>query len=400
MSAIDQSEFHHFVLFQHGFWAASSEFDGLLVALFQDNEKSCSKDHKESVKGESLGSDLPSEVTHSIKKSGGRLFSRGNLTCFTPDSNRYLGTHQSTCSCACKSLEEFLPVFNDWMEKVKKEKDNCRLCFSCVGHSFGGIIMRELVYLLLVTEDINDCGKDLFDSIKNVRENFIKLNITLENFITIATPHCGVDECLIAPMYYGARIIAMLCAPSLRELLLKDNNKVLAVRLVNSGHLASLRLFRRRTLFANTQKDIMVGFATASLLFSDTVRDRVRIIGTDPKDLPCAAEFADDCSTYSAVIHLPRLEDEVTVETPSHTLNDLNQLYNNTVIQEDIESSLQSSSRLIAASLRRHLDWNLIALRYTHPIPLAHVSCLGRLTQYGSTPEIVRRIAQEIIKVY
>ncbi|KAH9593326.1 hypothetical protein LSM04_000503 [Trypanosoma melophagium] len=127
----------------------------------------------------------------------------------------------------------------------------------------------------------------------------------------------------------------MLCAPSLRELLLKDNNKVLAVRLVNSGHLASLRLFRRRTLFANTQKDIMVGFATASLLFSDTVRDRVRIIGTDPKDLPCAAEFADDCSTYSAVIHLPRLEDEVTVETPSHTLNDLNQLYNNTVIQED-----------------------------------------------------------------
>ncbi|ORC89207.1 uncharacterized protein TM35_000132110 [Trypanosoma theileri] len=107
------------------------------------------------------------------------------------------------------------------------------------------------------------------------------------------------------------------------------------VRLINSGHLASLRLFRRRTLFANTQKDIMVGFATSSLLFSDTIRDRVRIVGTDPKDLPCAAEFADDNSCYSAVMHLPRLEKEVTTATPSHTLSDLYQYKNNTMIQED-----------------------------------------------------------------
>ncbi|KEG09819.1 hypothetical protein DQ04_04581010 [Trypanosoma grayi] len=189
----------------------------------------------------------------------------------------------------------------------------------------------------------------------------------------------------------------------MQELLLMDNAAVLSRRLVSSGHLATLRLFRRRTLFANTQNDLVVGFATSSLLFDDAQGDKVCVFGATPRALPCtAAAFSDDRSAWSTVVHLPRLHDSETAAALSHTIRDLRQggWGEEQAQKKELASPTHLSPHAIAAALRQELDWRVVALRYTSVWPVAHLECLGMLRQYSAAPEMVQRVAQEVLELH
>ncbi|RNE96210.1 uncharacterized protein Tco025E_09783, partial [Trypanosoma conorhini] len=185
--------------------------------------------------------------------------------------------------------------------------------------------------------------------------------------------------------------------PSLRELLLTDAAAVLSTRLIDDPHLAALRLFRRRTLFANTQKDVLVGFATSALLCDAAG-------GADAP--PRASAFAAGDGAFAATTLLPPLRGEQGGVAPTHTLRDLRcegagageapQTHEGA----DAQPAAHLSPRLIATALRQALDWRLVALRYTTSrLPVAHVACLGMVPRFAAAPAIVRRVAQEIVEL-
>ncbi|KEG06077.1 hypothetical protein DQ04_16071010, partial [Trypanosoma grayi] len=221
MDASNKRDFRHFVLLQHGVLGTPADVDALICHLFHENERRGRGCRAELSSNTTKVLALPLDVTRTTNKHGGCIFTKGNLVCFAPGSNKFLGTNRSTCSCAKRVLREFLPVFSEWLDAARRADDSL-LCFSCVGHSFGGLIMREMLYLLLTATELEGWESGLFAAVLRVREELAELNVTLENFVTIATPHCGVSECLLTPVYCGAWVLAKTCAPSMQELLLMD----------------------------------------------------------------------------------------------------------------------------------------------------------------------------------
>ncbi|KAG5478885.1 hypothetical protein CUR178_05466 [Leishmania enriettii] len=268
----------------------------------------------------------------------GRLYRSGNLQCFSPGSNEYLRTDAGTQVCARRMLAEVVPALHAWLnEVVSKEKQRrakwavyaqlmgvsdtssflaeaaapLPVCLSLMAHSFGGIIQRELLYLLLVDQTetrANDAV--LFDSIVTLRQRLRTLRVTFENFVTVATPHCGAGECLWWPMYCGAWCLARLnLCQTYGELILSDANCVLQRRLLDEPHQRVLQLFRRRVLFANTHRDILVGFGTCSLIFENVDTDHTKFIGVAPRDAHCAAAFVKESAEVSKPILLRSFEE-------------------------------------------------------------------------------------------
>lgn len=267
-------------------------------------------------------------------RTKGRLYRSGNLQCFAPGCNEYLRTDAGTQGCARKMLAEVVPALHAWLNEVEsRERQRAAkwavytqtaghsaeatrtaaeasaplpVCLSLMAHSFGGILHREFLYLLLL-DKAETRGSDavLFDSIVSLRRRLQRLHVTFENYITVATPHCGAGECLWWPIYFGAWCLARLnLCQTYDELIMADANRVLQKRLIDAPHLRVLELFRRRVLFANTHRDLVVGFGTCSLIFENVDTDHTKFIGVAPGDAHCAAAFANNAVEVSRPILL------------------------------------------------------------------------------------------------
>ncbi|KAK7194298.1 putative serine esterase (DUF676) [Novymonas esmeraldas] len=266
---------------------------------------------------------------------GGRLYRSGNLQCFSPGSNEYMRTDAGTLACARRALAEVVPALHRWLDEVESQEKQrlaqwavyaracgtreaawqaaeaaatpLPVCLSFTAHSFGGIIQRELLYLLLVeTPDMRGDGAGALDeAVAALRQRLRRLHVTFENFVSVATPHCGAGECLWWPIYFGAWCLArMRLCRTYDELLLSDAERVLQHRLVDEPHLRTLEVFRRRVLFANTHRDILVGFGTCSLIFEGVDTDHTKFIGVAPHTAHCAPAFADHATEVSRPILL------------------------------------------------------------------------------------------------
>ncbi|CAJ1988970.1 serine esterase (DUF676) [Leishmania donovani] len=271
-------------------------------------------------------------------RMNGRLYRSGNLQCFSPGSNEYLRTDAGTQACAHRMLAEVVPALQTWLNEVESKEQQRRakwavyartvgtsdaarlsteaaaplpICFSVMAHSFGGIIQREFLYLLLVDQaETRASDAVLFHDIVNLRQRLQRLNVTFENFLTVATPHCGTGECLWWPIYFGAWCLArMKLCQTYDELILSDANRILQRRLLDEPHLRVLQLFRRRVLFANTHRDILVGFGTCSLIFENVDTDHTKFIGVAPRTAHCAAAFANEATEVSKPILLRSFEE-------------------------------------------------------------------------------------------
>jgi hypothetical protein len=123
-----------------------------------------------------------------------------------------------------------------------------RVRISCVGHSFGGILLRA--FLAALKADHATLWSQL----------------DFEVFMTVATPHLGVRG-LNRILRKGGELIGKVYSATYRDLLLmSEDHGPLANELITETALDVLAQFRVRRLYANTNKDILVSFATASLL--------------------------------------------------------------------------------------------------------------------------------------
>jgi hypothetical protein len=278
-------------------------------------------------------------VVEHPNKTSGRLYRSGNLRVFSPGSNNYLRSDAGTLACARKMLVETVPQLHAWMDDVEARERQRRAqwavyartvgtpeaarlaeeaaqplpaCLSFMAHSFGGIIERECLYLLLIdTTEIRAQSAVLYDAILHLRRRLRDNCVTFENFLNIATPHCGAGECLWWPIYFGAWCLARLhLCQTYDELILSDGERVLQTRLLDPPHLKALELFRRRVLFANTHRDLLVGFGTCSLIFENVETDHTKFVGVDASATHCAAAFADDTIEISKPIILRSFAEE------------------------------------------------------------------------------------------
>nr|CCC92039.1 conserved hypothetical protein [Trypanosoma congolense IL3000] len=387
-------------------WAAPWDFNAVVAELYrQTGPCAHGSPNKKGEEVKLTGSALPSDVVRTSSACGGSLYCRGNLTCYTPGGNAFTRTLRSTSSCALQLLRDFLPVFEKWLCDGSIDR-SAKFSLSCVGHSFGGIILRELLYLLLISEEASDYNGDLFESVKRMRQKLAELAVVMEHFVTIATPHCGAAECLPTPMYHAALGIAMTCAPSVREILLKDDDALLSERLIDEGHIEALRVFRRRTVFANTRKDMLVGFATSSLVYNEGSDDKVRLMGDPSIAFPCDCAFENDVIPYSKVMRLDKVRTNETADSSGNAQVITDKGDRSAEESQDHKAQGNEHSgmtkahrapREIAAALRRDLDWELVAMRYTNPLPVAHIACIGWCQQLNPTPELVRRVAAGIL---
>eukprot|EP01084_Bolivina_argentea_P131302 231782_1 len=132
---------------------------------------------------------------------------------------------------------------------------------SIIGCSLGGIFSR---YAL----------NSLFDSI-----NINTINgrsIELVNFITLASPHCGVADlikqsklcCNGKNTYKCAQCLAKSCLLplTLKQLMLLDNNKLLMNMASNDDYILPLKLFEKHIAFGNAKYDTLVSCESALLL--------------------------------------------------------------------------------------------------------------------------------------
>ncbi|KPI87899.1 hypothetical protein ABL78_3009 [Leptomonas seymouri] len=276
--------------------------------------------------------------------TSGRLYRSGNLRVFSPGSNNYLRSDAGTLACARKMLAETVPQLHAWLDDVDMRERQRRaqwavyartlgtpeaarlsdvaaapmpVCLSFMAHSFGGIIERECLYLLFMdTVEVRAQDVALHISIVSLRQRLRAMNVRFENFLNIATPHCGAGECLWWPIYFGAWCLARLhLCQTYDELILSDADRVLQTRLLDEPHLKVLGLFRRRVLFANTHRDLLVGFGTCSLIFEKMDVDHTKFLGVAASEMHCAAAFADDTIEISKPIVLRSFAEEDEAES-------------------------------------------------------------------------------------
>ena len=122
--------------------------------------------------------------------------------------------------------------------------------FSAIGHSFGGLILREIVYRI-------------------ASDPKLVKSLEFHSFVTLATPHLGVSD-MPDFMKFGALFIGKRRSVTYLELLLETD--ILYNRLIDAEHIAALARFQQRLLYASTY-DHLVTFNSGTLSFTMLEKD-------------------------------------------------------------------------------------------------------------------------------
>jgi Flp pilus assembly protein TadG len=186
-----------------------------------------------------------------------------------------------------------------------------RPAFSVVCHSFGGVLTREVAYLLQ----------------RDHRALLARFDV--ESWIAIASPLCGVTE-LPWWMHVGAKAIGRCYSRTYQELLLDEGvDDVAATTLggymVDDVHLEAMRMFRHRILVPNTIGDALVAFKTSALV-TDHADDANLLVSaaaatrttpdTQPAAAAAAAATAAVATSAAAGVTIAQGGEEVMVGAP------------------------------------------------------------------------------------
>ena len=191
-----------------------------------------------------------------IRERVGALQTAGSaidLTVWDTSVNSGLKSDKGTAKCGVAMYNALQPVLHEWIttKRALIASQGGSMHFSCVGHSFGGILLRELVHTLCndpVVLDALDVKKDL----------------EFESFVTVATPHCGIAM-LSWGLAYGAYAIGMVYSQTYLDLAMGSD--MLWSTMLTAPYLDALKRFKRRVSFANLHKDPLVPFVTAAMCF-------------------------------------------------------------------------------------------------------------------------------------
>ena len=196
----------------------------------------------------------------------------GSIRPWSSYKNERRETDKGTLECAQVVWQELLPVLDQFIADVKRGRKDSAVpintssappppppnavevvptYFSVIGHSWGGILIRELAYRVSATFG----GTFIFHT-----------------FASLATPHLGISD-LNPVIQTGARFIGNIRSKTYLELLV--DSPILVDRLVDDEHLAALSRFKNRFLYANTD-DSLVSFETSSLTTDAELCQRLR----------------------------------------------------------------------------------------------------------------------------
>jgi hypothetical protein len=168
------------------------------------------------------------------------------VTLFSVTANNGLRCDAGVMVCADRAYAEMLPALRLFVG----DGSGRRKLFSCVAHSFGGLINREVVKRLHADVALHDA-------------------LTFLTFVTMATPHCGTTH-LPLVMRWGAWAIGKVFSTSYLEVGLDGGKEgVVAGDMLSADHIAALQAFRHRVLVCNTCNDALVHFQGASLVFEE-----------------------------------------------------------------------------------------------------------------------------------
>lgn len=160
---------------------------------------------------------------------------------FSPRNNEYLRTDRGVLRCG----ERLAFDLAEEIRTVKERHPSAELHLSCVGHSFGGPLLRHALMTLHIREQLS--------------------GVDLVTFATLASPHLGVRQ-MNACLRLGARLAGNVFSTAYADLALSTTA---LDALCAEEALSPLRRFHRRLLFANVRKDPLVALETAGLVVRD-----------------------------------------------------------------------------------------------------------------------------------
>lgn len=160
------------------------------------------------------------------------------LEIWTTPVNEGLSTDDGLVACGERLASELMLALCG----IAGRYPGATLHFSCVAHSFGGVIIRHALAKL---DQSNEFA-----------------GIILETFMTLATPHVGALQ-MNASLRLGARALGTVFSTTYQDLLL-DNTAL--DELCTAEALAPLGRFRRRVLYTCACKDFLVKFETGALV--------------------------------------------------------------------------------------------------------------------------------------
>lgn len=164
------------------------------------------------------------------------LVGRSDVVVVETSTNEGMKTDDGVRSCGLRLAE----AINNVVSQLAHEDVAVEL--SAVGHSFGGLIIREALF------DLSQSG--------------LLSGVRCRTMCTVAAPHLGVREMPSKFLQRAGRAIGKVYSLTYRELFLDDDT--LASYLVSPEHLAALGLFERRVCYA-AEHDRLVPPASAAL---------------------------------------------------------------------------------------------------------------------------------------
>ncbi|KAJ9448585.1 hypothetical protein DIPPA_28053 [Diplonema papillatum] len=176
------------------------------------------------------------------------------------DACRWFGTERGVQACATIVSKEFddfaMPLFSN----------ASRVRLAMVGHSMGGLILRDLLQKSRVF-----CDQPALEP-------------TL--FMTIATPHLGSHQ-VFRPLAFAMSVWGMLFSHTCQDMLLENG---CLEALCSDAHLSALWRFTHRVACANVARDYLCGYNSCALTtgdptathhpnakFSQRIREEVRL---------------------------------------------------------------------------------------------------------------------------
>jgi len=201
---------------------------------------------------------------------------------YCSNDNNTIGTHFEFKRIVDKSFKELhrfleenaLPNFKKENEEKYNNFENtpCNLYFSVIGHSLGGLILRDLVkHIYSPFEKENVQYENYFEYLKK-KFPFIT-SIKPCTFLTLSSPHLGSLACNESGGLYktaektAVRLYCNLLSGKIGKVFTykdaKDNEKPTLIRLSQKQYMEVYEKFPNRTLIGCIRHDIPVKFCSA-----------------------------------------------------------------------------------------------------------------------------------------
>ena len=192
-----------------------------------------------------------------VKQSLTEEFSRHpelRSTLWDCSENEFFFSDSGVMECSTRLCQKLLPTLRTWVAgenahyaEQRKEGDAApRLVFSAVGHSFGGVFLRDVI--MHVQEDPE-----------------LMAALQFGTFCSLASPHCGVRYDLDWVRRRVGGLLGKVASTTVAEMLL--DSPTLYTTLVDDSHLHALARFECRLLYGNVCRDHVVGLETSTLCF-------------------------------------------------------------------------------------------------------------------------------------